>query len=471
MITYQDLVEVGTDENKRMAFVRDAINQHKSSDLYKTAKIADEYYKGKNTTIVQFEKTLTTITGNTVPDRWSPNHKVTSRYFKRFVTQQNQFLLGNGVTWQNEDTEKRVGKHFDTKLQELGLDALNGAISFGFLNLDKSTEETGKVYKLDVFAITEFKPLMDEENGSLRAGIRFWQIDDTKPLRATLYEEDGYTNYIWRNKDGKENGEIIGAKQKYIKNLRTSEIDGTEILDGENYPGFPIVPLWGNPEHQSEIVGIRGGIDSYDLIKNGYLNELDNAQVYWLIKGAGGMDDPDLARFLERLKFTHAAAPADGQEVDAVTVDIPYEAREKLLDRIEKDLYRDYMAFDSDRVASGAATATEIIASYEAMNSKADLYEYQILQFLEKILELAGIDDKPSFTRSYMINKQEDVQTVVSAGTYLPDDYVTEKVLTILGDGDRVEEILKQQDADEIERLRDVPVEEESEEETEEVAE
>ena len=143
-------------------------------------------------------------------------------------------------------------------------------------------------------------------------------------------------------------------------------------MEGENYPSFPIVPFWGNPQHQSELVGLQEGIDAYDMIKNGFENDLDNAQMYWIIKGAGGMDDADLAQFLQRLKTVKAAAPMDGQEVEAVTIQIPYEAREKLLDRITRDLYDDYMALDVKEIASGAATATEILASYEPMNVKAD---------------------------------------------------------------------------------------------------
>lgn len=46
--------------------------------------------------------------------------------------------------------------------------------------------------------MTEFVPLHDEEDGALKAGIRFCQIAPDKPLRMTLYELDGYTEYIRR---------------------------------------------------------------------------------------------------------------------------------------------------------------------------------------------------------------------------------------------------------------------------------
>lgn len=445
MVTFQDLIAVGQNETSRADFIRSAIAKHKGTELYKNAEIAYKYDAKQNVTILQYEKTLTTITGQIIADKYAPNHKVTSNFFDRFVIQQNQFLLGNGATWNNDDTGEKLGKDFDTKLQKAGKDALVGGVSFGFWNLDH----------LEVFRVTEFVPLWDEENGSLRAGIRWWQIDDSKPLRATLYEEDGYTEYIWTKNGDKESGEVFRDKRKYIINIRTSEIDGTEIMDGENYPSFPIVPLWGNPQHQSELVGLREGIDAYDLIKNGFENDLDNAQIFWLIRGAGGMDDEDLSHFLHRLKLQNIAAPMDGQDVEVKTIEIPHEAREKLLDRIKKDLYEDYMALDLQGIASGAATATQIRAAYEPMNTKADQYEYCILEFVHGILALAGIDDEPTFTRSMLVNTQEEVQTVLQAATYLSDDYITEKVLTLLGDGDKAEEIMENIAADELDRFTD----------------
>ena len=430
MLTFQDYQQIGDNENDRMDFIHSVIEQHKTTELYKTAVIAEEYMKKKNVTIVNYQRMLTTLSGNKVLDKWSPNHKVTSGFFKRFITQQNQFLLGNGVTWQGDGMDD----NFDNALREAGKNALVGGVSFGFWNLDH----------MDVFKITEFAPLWDEETGALRAGVRWWQIDDDKPLRATFYEDDGYTEYMW--KDGDKY--VIVEKQAYIIDYTVSEIEGTEIIDGRNYPSFPIVPLWGNPEHQSELVGIREGIDEYDFIKNGFANDLAGAPLFWIIKGAGGMEDSDLVQFLERLRLTHAAAPADGQEVEVKTIDLPYAARDTLLNRIEKDLYRDYMALNTEELSSKNATATEIKAAYEPMNSKADDYEYQIIDFIEGIMSLAGVEDTPTFTRSYMINTQEEITTVVAAASYLQSDYVTEKILTLLGDGDRAKEMVMQIDAD-----------------------
>lgn len=437
MYTYQDLLKAGEDDRDRISFVSSVITTHKRSDAYESAYVADQYDKKRNVTILEYQKTVRDVTGTEIPDTWSPNYKTTRNFFNYFVTQENQYLLGNGVSWDNSATPEKLGEDFDTQLQEAGHKALVGGVAFGYFNLDH----------LEVFSLLEFAPLYDEENGSLRAGVRFWQIDSSKPLRATLYEEDGVTEFAWGMSDSSsQNGEIYQPKRPYKLKTRTTEVDGTEIYDGENYPTFPIVPLWGNKQHQSELIGLREQIDAYDLIKNGFLNDLDNAQLFWIIKGAGGMDDYDLVRFLERLRNLKIVDTEDGQDVQPVPVSIPYDARERLLDRLERDLFRDAMALDIYTMRSGAVTATEIKASYEPLNTKVDGYEYCVIQFIQGILAIIGIEDNPTFTRSAMVNTQEDIQSVVMAAEYLDPEYLTEKILNILGDADKLEDVLKRRD-------------------------
>ncbi len=444
MITFQDLVEAREKNESMVNFVLSAITEHKNSDEYKQAKIAREYYRGENTTIAQYERTIRTITGQEIQDRWSPNHKTKRNFFKYILTQETQFLLGNGVTWGNPDTEEKVGDDFDTVLQDGVRYSRMQGVSFGFWNFDH----------VEFFKLEEFKPLYDERTSALRAGIRFWQIDKTKPLRATLYEEDGYTDFIWDYRDNESTaGQILVEKQSYIQTVRVSEVDGLAIVDGENYDGFPIIPLYGSKEHTGLLHGLRDQIDAYDLIKNGFLNDLDTAKIYWTLQGTGGADDVDLVQFIERLHILHVANLEPGQTATPTTIQVPSESNEIMLDRLEKDLLKDAMAFDPSTVAGGAVTATQIQAAYEPLNLKCDEIEYCIHAFLDRLFELAGIDDEATFTRSVMINVSENVQNVVAAGAYLPEEYITRKILELLGDGDKAEDLIQQMIADGMDRI------------------
>lgn len=441
IITYQDLLAVGDNDKLRTEFVRKVINAHKNSDEYETALIAETYDKKQNKTIIEYRKLLYTLAGEAVPDNYSANYKITSSFFNRFVTQQVQYLLGNGVVWNDDATDDKLGKDFDIRLQQLGHYALVDKVAFGFWNYDH----------MEVFRLKEFAPLWDEEDGSMKAGVRFWQIDPIKPLRATLYEMDGYTNYIWRAGDDVE----IEPKRPYKLKVRESVADGIEIYDWENYPSFPIVPLWGNQQHQSELVGIREGIDAYDLIKSGFANDLDDAsQIYWIIQNAGGMDDIDLAKFVKRMNTVKAAVvEEDGARAEAHTIDVPYASREALLERLRADLYDDFMALDMKAIANGAVTATQIKAAYEPLNNKTDMFEYCVIDFLNNILELAGIDDEPSFTRSMIVNTNEEIGVIMQSAEYLSMDYVTEKIMTMLGDADRVQDVLEEMDNENTARM------------------
>lgn len=454
--TYQDFLEIGDDERKRKDFVRALIAEHKSSPDYKIAADAYEYFCHRNVTITEYQKLLYTVTGTAIPDNWTANYKMACRHFYRFLTQEVQYLLGNGVSWGNEATEDKLGtdtRTFDRQLQSAATAALWAKVAFGFYDLDH----------VEVFSYLEFAPLLDEMDGSLKAGVRYWQIDPNKPMRATLYEIDGFTKYVYGSKEN-----LDEPKRAYIRKVAETAVDGREIYDEQNYPTFPIVPLWGNKEHQSEFVGLREQLDCYDLIKSGFANTVDEASiVYWTLQNAGGMTDVDLAKFVQRMKTLHAATVSeDGAKAESHTLEAPYQSREALLDRLDKDLYRDAMALDVERIADGAVTATQITAAYEALNSKCDAFEYQVLDFIQGILAVAGIEDEASFTRSVMVNQSEMITTVVQAAAYLPEDYVTTKILEILGDGDQAETILQQMAADELDRFGNL-TEPEEEEETE----
>ena len=438
MVTYQDFLEA----SNTTEFVKSSIEKHKTSSLYQTALLADEYDRHQNRTIRNYQKLLYDVTGHAVPDNYSANYKMASKFFNRFITQENQYLLGNGITWSKDDTKGKLGgDNFDIQVQKLGKMALSGGVSFGFWNLNK----------LIPFSVLEFVPLYDEENGALMAGIRWWQIDAAKPLRATLYEVDGYTEYLW-SKDHPA-GTVVQEKRAYMFKVRESVADGTEYYDGQNYPSFPIVPLWGNSHHQSEIVGLQEQIDCYDLIKSGYANNVDEGSlIYWTLQNAGGMDEHDLVKFVQKMKMMHAAVTDDNVKVDAHNLEAPYQSRDALLEKLRADLYEDAMALDVKNIASGAVTATQIKAAYEPINSKTDEYEYCVRDFLKGLLAVAGLEDDPTFSRSAIANAQEDLQLVIQSAQYLDDEYVTRKVLTLLGDGDLAEQVLANMAANELDR-------------------
>lgn len=435
LLTYQDFLE----EPNILDFIGKAINQHVSSEDYKTAVSADNYDRQKNETIYNYVRTIFTGTGSQVVDFTAANNKIASNFFHRLNTQRCMYSLGNGVSF-SDHKEKRVvdgvettvdltdemlGNDFDTALKDAGYKALIHGVSFGFWNFDK----------LYIFPLTEFVPLWDEETGALRAGIRFWQLDKDKPLTAILYEEDGYTKFRGGRHSGKMNFTVVQEKRAYKQNYRYTEADGLEVISGENYGALPIVPLWGSKLHQSTLIGMQRAIDSFDLIRSGFANDLtDCAQIYWILSNCSGMTQAELARFRDRLKIEHiAVADTENSAVTPYTQDIPFQARQAYLDSIRAGIYEDFGGLDVHTIAAGS-TNDHIDAAYQPLDENADDFEYQIIKFVQQILALMGIEDTPVFKRNRISNQMEQVQMVMMEAQYLDDETVLQKLPNVTVD-------------------------------------
>ena len=433
MKTWQDLIEVGESEQKRMEFVLAAVKAHKETELYKIARDAEAYYANHNVTIEKFQKTLRNIMGQSIPDIFSANYKLKTAFFRRFVLQQTMYVLSNGVTFEKDETAEKLGADFENKLAEMAKKAMVASCSFGFWNLDH----------LEVFSFVDtpnapgFAPLYDEETSLLRAGVRYSKSGGTE--RYTLYEEDGYTEYI-KLKD--EDIKVYRDKRSYIQKIKQTEATGIEAVEGSNYPGFPIIPMYANDLRQSEIVGIRESIDCYDFIKSGLANQIDDTSgFYWILKGSGGMDDVDMQRFIERMKVIKAVNLEPDMDAEAHTLDVPVTAREKLLDRLRNDMYEDFMLLDTEKALSGNITATGIRLAYQAQDDKCGDFEYHIREFIAKLFTLLDIEDVPSFKWNRIANQTEETNMVLAAASYLDDETVLKHLPWI--STDEVDEIMQ----------------------------
>ena len=429
MLTFQDF-EKADDKAK---FVLSAISTYRNSDEYRMAEIADEYDAQRNVTIQQTVRKLYTASGAVTEDPTVANNKIACNLFNRLNTQRCMYSLGNGVTFIDpyeaakgavDETKELLGRHFDHVLREAGYHALIHGWSYLFWDLDRVHE----------FTMREFVPLVDEYDGSLRAGIRFWQLDSTRPMNAVLYEQDGYTTY-----QTDANGRLVETKEKTAYKVTyvytDADDDALDVIE-ENYSSLPIVRMYGSRLKQSTLVGMREAIDSYDLIQSGFANDLsDCAQIFWLVENYGGMDDEDLAEFLEKLKLNHVANvdTASGGHVTPYTQEIPHEARKAYLDDIRARIYEDFGGLDVHTVAAGA-TNDHIDAAYQPLDENAADFEHWVSDAIVQLLALQGIEDTPVFKRQRISNQKEQVEMLVQEAAWLDEATILRKLPNLTPD-------------------------------------
>ena len=430
LLTYQDFLEAG--DSNREAFVLEAIRRHEASKAYRMAVDADLYDKQQNKTINGYVQKIFDLTGSKLVDFTASNAKIASNFFHRLNTQRVMYSLGQGVSFidvdesgEEDTTKEALGPHFDHDLQDLAYKALIHGVCFGFWNLDRM--------------------------------FVFWRLDPSRPMQVVLYEEDGYTRFETRQDANGSDSEYLvmtGEKRPYIEKVAYTPADGIEqVIGGENYSALPVVPMWGSKLHQSTLVGMRQAIDSYDLIRSGFANDLtDCAQIYWLVSNAGGMDDADLQKFLDRLRLNHVALvdSDDGGNAQAYTQEVPYNARKEYLTMIRDGIYEDFGALDVHTVAAGA-TNDHIDAAYQPMDEEASDFEYQVSEFIQQLLKLMGIDDRPVFKRSRISNQKEQVDMVVAEAQWLDQETILKKLPNI--SPDEVQAIIDRLDEEDQDRM------------------
>lgn len=453
MKTYQDYVKAKEKgQAEEIEFIKGAINEYKSSEEYRTALDADEYEAERNVTILEFIRWLYTDTGQKVQDFTAANNKIASNFFHKLTTQRVSYSLGNGITfpdaervykdgaWTTVDPiKKKLGDDFDTVLSDAGKYSRIHGLSFIFWNKDHA----------DYFKMTEFLPLYDEYDGMMKAGFRFWSLDwENKPVTVVVYEEDGYTKY--RTKPDSKGLDIAEYEKKraYKQTIAHNEVDPDEILDESNYSTIPIIPFWGNKIHQSDLVGMRAKIDSYDLVMSGFANNLEDCQeIFWIIGNALGMTDGDLAKFRDRLKLQHMAVmDTDNTNLTPYTQEIPVAARETLLQFLRSQLYEDYGGLDVHTVSAGS-TNDHIDMVYQSMDDEADEFEYEVIKTVKGVLAIIGEDAVPVFHRNKISNQLQQMQMLMLGAQFLDRETIIRKMPFVTPD--EVEDILSRVTAEE----------------------
>lgn len=426
MYTYQDFE--ACPEADRPKFLLSVIAAHQSGEQYREAVLADEYDAQRNRTVIEFTRKVFSTDGVKVDDPTASDYRICSNFFHRLCTQRVMYSLGNGVSFVqpkedgegaevDEVKEALGGEALDFAMLQAGIHAVEHGITFLLWDLDRLVE----------FPVTEFAPLWDEVDGRLRAGVRWWRIDDTRPMTVVLYEEQGVTRF----RTTKENAlEQLGERRAYVTEIASTPAGGDEVVGERNYGPLPVVPMYGNRLAQSALVGMREAIDSYDLIRSGFADDLqDCAEIWWTVGNAGGMTNSDLARFRDRLKYLRVASVDTdaGQVAQPYTQDVPFQARQAYLTTIRSEIYESFGALDVHAVAAGA-TNDHIDAAYQPMDENAADFEHWVAEALRQVLRLQGIDDSPVFKRNRISNQKEQVDIVVAEAQWLDHATILRKL-------------------------------------------
>ena len=474
MITYQDYERA---ENKTK-WLQSALISYRNSEEYKKAVEEQEYMAGRNVAILNVTRIIYDMAGLPQNDFTKSNVKIRNRLIHRLVTDRCSYSLGNGVSFASRKKEKvngeiktvdpvkdMLGDKFDRELNRTAYWAQANGASYLYVHMGHNKQE----WQYTLFKKTEFLPLYDEDTGALRGGVRFWSLDwGKRPITAVLYTEEGYTKYKTPEKKyGISALQLAEDLKPYLETVEESEAFGEEVTGTGNLTMLPIFPMYSGENRASALDNLKPLIDAYDMVLSGFCNDVEDIpQVYWLISGAMGMTEDDKRQLLDRLILQHmAVVDGENSKMEGFTQEIPYEARERCLKQLKNQMYENWGGFDVHTVEAGS-TNDHIDAGYWPMDEEADAFEYEIIDFVQQILEMMGVEDTPQFKRNRVSNQLEQTNMVVSAANWLDDQTILEKLPFI--SVDEVDVILARKDAETFDRFDDTSLEDEDEEEEDE---
>lgn len=451
--TYQDYEAA----SNSVRFLVNCVDEYKQSDWFKTACAAERYADGE-TDILQRTKPKMEVmrysssdgtTQRTGAMRDVPTNQVPSDIFGRLVDQRVQYLFQNGMNLENEK-KAAFGEDIDEAIESCAEFALLHGECYLFWAYDHA--ETFAAASSDGQSGMFF--LLDEMTGAAMLGVRFWRINDDKPMYMIVYRPDGYT--LYKVVDG--NPTEVEAHGYIVRT--TSDALGTRA-ENLGYARLPFAVLAANRRGASTLTpAIKQKIDVYDVIVSDFADNLERMEgIYWAIKNFGGTSDEAKAMLAE-LETLHAAVTQSDTMSDAdmdahpESIEAPWQARQFALKTLRDAIYEDYMALDMSLLSGGSLTNVAIETAKADLDLATNKLETQAFACIRDLLDIIGAQELYNeigkYSRQQIANQMERVEMVYTTG--LANDLPRGKRLELTGlfEADEIEDILTDMDAEDV---------------------
>lgn len=138
----------------------------------------------------------------------------------------------------------------------------------------------------------------------------------------------------------------------------------------------PFIPFWNNNIHTNDLKNIKPLIDVYDKVYSGFINDLDDVQeLIFVLSGYGGTN---LREFLSELKKSKTILLDDDAEkpgVSTLSIEIPIEARNSVLEATRKAIFEQGQGFDPQPENFGNQSGEALKFMYSLLEMKTGLME------------------------------------------------------------------------------------------------
>ena len=339
-------------------------------------------------------------------------------------------LFDLGEKKANKDLVKFLGDKYPKVCKDLCIEASNCTVGWLHVWCDKKS-----TWKYAIVPAEQVIPVWSDSLEKELLGVfrSYQNIDDDTGDAYIIYEYWNETECAaYRLKAGDELDQLLPYQMFLVDPMLCEYADTYRHGVGE----VPFFPFFNNNIDTDDLKNIKPLIDVYCKVFSGFVNDLEDIQeVIFVLTNYGGADLGQFLRDLKDYKAIQIESEGDGDHsgVSTLTIELPVEAREKLLEITRKCIFEQGMGVDPDPQNFGNSSGVALKFLYALLEQKAGLQETEFRlgfgQFIRCVCRLNGISIKDdtivqTWTRTSVQNDQELSQIATQSKGIVSDETI-----------------------------------------------
>nr|WP_321026939.1 phage portal protein [Clostridium neonatale] len=377
---------------------------------------AESYYRNKNDILI-YDRKKNYDSDN--PLRNADN-RISSNFHGLLVNQKASYMFTAPPLFDvgNKESNKRItdilGDNYAKACKDLCINAANSGIAWlhYWLNDDKQLE----------YGVVDSKQIIPIWSSSLNKKLlgilRVYNDTDDNGVTYDIYEYwNDITCQAFRKKSDltiDEGLEIYTMFSNFIVDSNANQ-QSNEFNHG--FERVPFIPFGNNNLMTSDLDNVKPLIDVYDKVFSGFVNDLEDIQeIIFILTNYDGEDSREFLSQLKKYKTVKVndSGAGDRSGLQTLTIDIPIEAREKLLTMTRKAIFEQGQGVDPQQQDFGNASGVALKFLYSLLELKAGLTETEFKlgfgEFIRAICKYLNVECKSiiqTWTRTAITNDSE----------------------------------------------------------------
>lgn len=328
--------------------IKDYIEDDLKSERKREMKQGANYFKAKHDIL---KRKITYVRDDQeIEDPTKANHKLVHAYHRIMVLQKAGYIVGNPIVF-STDGDDAAQAIFESRLNDILGDVFDdkanmwvqGAANKGVEWLHPYIDPDGN-FKYVIVPAEQIIPIYDTEYEEDLIGIiRYYSMTvvngdkKIKRYRVEYWDKEKVTYFMQQEDDRYELDSMMDPNPRY--HWYSFNTSNPSDLKANSWGRIPFIPLENNDDQISDLTFTKTLIDDYDLNSSDFSNNLSDIQeLIWILKGYEGTS---LDEFMQNLKTKKAITVSDepGAGASTESADIPKEARDSHLSRLEDDIF------------------------------------------------------------------------------------------------------------------------------------